>query len=353
VVALRQRLHPGRLCRVLAAGFVPALALAGGPAWAAGKVQLELVGDSAGSALVFQEWVQALGKAGVANVRIRASRPTDQVGIQVHGSRESPLYVVTGVVVSRDELSLPGARFRRNETGRLKQWLDDLSTQGPADQRPARGAFGLTAGQFAVLREDLAQPVGFVTRGETRREVVEKIRRRLNVPLALDPEAAEAIGDDKVEEELQDLSCGTALACVLRVPGLCLVAREAGARPGLAVVKARRDLEIWPIGWQPEKPPKDVLPGLFEFLNINLEKVPVTRALEAMGQRLKSPVLLDHNAMARHGIDVAAATVTLPRTRTTHSLALRKFLFQAGLKFEVRLDEAGKPFLWISTVKPV
>jgi hypothetical protein len=34
-------------------------------------------------------------------------------------------------------------------------------------------------------------------------------------------------------------------------------------------------------------------------------------------------------------------------------LALRKLLFQAGLKFEVRLDEAGKPFLWITTVKPV
>ena len=45
--------------------------------------------------------------------------------------------------------------------------------------------------------------------------------------------------------------------------------------------------------------------------------------------------------------------VTLPRSRTTYSLALKKLLFQAGLKFEVRVDEAGTPFLWISTIKPL
>ena len=34
-------------------------------------------------------------------------------------------------------------------------------------------------------------------------------------------------------------------------------------------------------------------------------------------------------------------------------LALRKLLFKAGLKYEIRVDEAGKPFLWVRTVKPV
>ena len=28
-------------------------------------------------------------------------------------------------------------------------------------------------------------------------------------------------------------------------------------------------------------------------------------------------------------------------------------LGKIGLKFEVRVDEAGKPFLWVSTIKPV
>jgi hypothetical protein len=44
--------------------------------------------------------------------------------------------------------------------------------------------------------------------------------------------------------------------------------------------------------------------------------------------------------------------VSLPRVRTTYSLALRKLLFKAGMKFEVRCDERGKPFLWVTAVKP-
>jgi hypothetical protein len=64
-------------------------------------------------------------------------------------------------------------------------------------------------------------------------------------------------------------------------------------------------------------------------------------------------VLFDHNALARHGIEPDKATVAHPQQRTTYSVALRKMLGKVGLKFEVRVDEAGKPFLWVSTIKPV
>ena len=63
-------------------------------------------------------------------------------------------------------------------------------------------------------------------------------------------------------------------------------------------------------------------------------------------------MLFDHNALARQGIDADKATVSHPQQRTTYSLALRKMLGKIRLKFEVRIDEAGKPFLWVSTLKP-
>ena len=56
---------------------------------------------------------------------------------------------------------------------------------------------------------------------------------------------------------------------------------------------------------------------------------------------------------SRNEAQAAKATVAMPKAKTTYSLALKKLLFQAGLKFEVRVDEAGTPFLWISTVKPL
>ena len=36
----------------------------------------------------------------------------------------------------------------------------------------------------------------------------------------------------------------------------------------------------------------------------------------------------------------------------SYSQALRRVLSQAKLKYELRVDEADKPFLWITTIKP-
>ena len=321
--------------------------------YAAGTVQLELVGDTRGAAMVFQEWAQSLGKAGIKNVRIRTAQDADKVGIDVQGTPDHPVYVVTGIVNSRDELLLPGGRFKRSDAGRLAQWLNDLAANGPSMATKEKAAFGLSPKQFQQVHEDLATPVGFATQGMTRDKVVEKIAARLKLTLKLDAEVARALADDKLSEELSDLSCGTALAYVLRPAGYCLAPRPAGGQIAYAVIKAQPDLEVWPVGWATQKSPNESLQGLFEFLNVNVQNVTAAEALAVIGKRLKAPVLIDHNALARHGIDPAKTTVSLPRSRTTYSLALRKLLFQAGLKFEVRLDEAGAPFLWVTTVKPV
>jgi hypothetical protein len=345
------QIHPVHILAV----WVALASGAASPLWAAGRVRLDLVGSAAGSALVFQEWAQTLGKAGVKDVRIAADDGNVRPGIDIQGTPQSPFYVVTGIVKSRDELLLPSGTFRRADAARLARWLDDLAANGPPDRRPKKSAFGLTGEQFQQIHEALARPVGFSTRGAARGEVVAKLARQLPLLLPLDAQSVRAIGDDKVADELQDISCGTALACVLRPAGYCLLPRADGSKPVLAIVKARPGLELWPVGWEPpsDKPAHDVLPGLFEFLNVNVQNIPAAQALDAIAQRLKVPVLFDHQALARHGIDPAKAIVSLPSGRTTYSLALGKLLSKAGLKFTVRLDEADQPFLWISTVKPV
>ena len=319
----------------------------------AGRVQLELVGEGRGAALLFQEWGKTLGKAGIRNVRIRSSKPSDKVGIATRGTADSPLYVVTGVIRSRDELQMPSGRFRRSDVARLARWLDDLARHGPEDQRPQKTAFGLTADQFSQVQQDLALSVGFSTKDVTRDRVVAKIAGQLSGPLQIGAASTAALREDKVGEELLSLSSGTSLAYVLRPMGLCLVPREAGGRVQLDVVRARPDLEIWPVGWESDKPRRDVAPALFEFHNVNVQGVSAAVALEAIAKLLKLPVLIDHNALARHGIEPAKLLVSHPASRTTYGMALRKLLFQAGLKSEVRVDESDKPFLWITTIKPV
>jgi len=318
-----------------------------------GRVELELLTDERVPITAAQEWLGLLSRAGIENFRIRSRGTVDQVGIEVRGTEAAPVYVVTAVITSGDEVVVPGARFRSTELARLARWLKDLAQQGPAGERGGPTAFGLDARQFQQVHDDLAQTVSFSTAGTARSEVVQRIAQTLKLPLRLDPAHLEAIGQDKVPEELSGLSSGTALAYVLRAPGLCLVPGRGAAGPEYTIVAARPELQIWPVGWPPEKPDRDVAPILYEFLNVNVQGVSVSDVLKALGPRLKLPMLLDHNAMARHGVQPEKAAANLPQSRTTYSLLLRKVLFQAGLKSEIRVDEAGHPFLWITTLKPL
>ena len=94
-------------------------------------------------------------------------------------------------------------------------------------------------------------------------------------------------------------------------------------------------------------------PRVYESFNANVQNVSVHRVLDALSKRMKTPILMDYNAMARHGVDPEKALVNAPQSRTTNSRLLSKVLSQAKLKYEVRVDEAGNPVLWVTTTNPL
>ncbi len=317
----------------------------------AGEVDLEIAGDNQmGAGMSFQQWGQALAAAGIQNVRLRSIHEGDKPAIEVGGTPQLPLYKVTAVLGGRDELIVPGGRFRRSECKKLAAWLDDLAKRGLPEKREKTSVFGLTASQFEKVNSDLTKAVGFSTKGMTRSEAVNKIAGQLGLSLKIEGNLAD--GDDKIAEELSGISCGTALACILRPAGFCIVPQVNGDTLSYAVKKSQLDQEIWPIGW-PAKDSVKILPALYEFHNVNVSGVTASKLLDVVGKQISAPVLLDHNALAFHGIDPEKTTVSHPQQRTTYSVALRKMLGKIELKFEVRVDEAGKPFLWVSTMKPV
>jgi hypothetical protein len=314
-------------------------------------VELEIAGNSQiGAGMSFQQWGQALSAAGVQGFRLRAAQQGDKPAIEVGGTDQSPVYKVTAVLGAGDDLVVPGGRFRRTECKQLAAWLNDIAKRGPPEKREKLSAFGLTASQFQKVNSDLSKGVGFSTKGMTRSEAVDKIGGQLGLTLKI--EDAFSDGDDKIDEDLSALSSGSALACILRPIGSCLVPRVDGETLSYAVKKAQLDQEVWPVGWPAEGGQK-VLPALYEFHNVNVSGVAATKLLAVVGKQIEAPVLFDHNALARHVVDPDKATVSHPQQRTTYSLALRKMLGKVGLKFEIRVDEAGKPFLWVSTIKPV
>jgi hypothetical protein len=314
---------------------------------------VELVTEARAPITAQQQWARALARAGVT-ARVRSGGSAAKIGVEVRGSETAPIYLVTGVVTSSNQLLTPGGRFRLHEVDKLARWLDDLAKYGPADQRPELAAFGLSADEFSELRKELSRRVGFSTDGASRAEVVRKIAARLTLPVRVDGDLSRSLEHESVSADLDGLSCGTALAYAIRAPGLALMPRQAaGNGLELAVVRAGRDTEAWPVGWEPEEPEPKVLPKIYEVLNVNVQGVTALEVLDAVRQRLEVPVLLDHNAMARHGVEPDKLVVNMPQRRTTYVRLLRTTLFQAGLKHELRVDEAGKPFLWITTLKPI
>jgi hypothetical protein len=319
----------------------------------AGQVRLELFGGGQGTAMLFQDWGQALAGAGIKNVRFRSKAPADKVGLDVQKVGDRPLYIVTGEVLSRDEILLPAARFKRSEVKRLVEWLDDLAQKGPEDKRPKPVAFGLTAAELERIKKDLSASVGFSTVGMARREAVERITGKLSTPLRFEEKFSQAAGDEKVEDELSDLSAGTALACVLREADLVLVPQAINKEIRYSVVKAQPNVkEFWPTGRRPERPTPQVLPGLFELMPINVQNFPAAAVLDQVSKRVKTPVVYDRAALAKYKIDPAKARVSYPSSRANYSMALEKMLFPAGMEYEVRMDDAGKAFLWVTTVRP-
>ena len=317
------------------------------------RVELDLAVEERVAITGRQDWLRRLSEAGIERFRIRSVRPTDLPNIDRRGTAESPTYVVTGIITSENVLVVPGARFRVSQMSQLAAWLRELSEMGPPDERPAESSFGLNAEDLERLQTDLSPPLGFNTVGVSRADVIRQAAKGMATPLVADPRLAEPLSKDMVAEDLSTISRGTALAYVLRSPGLCLVPDVDSGRVSLSIVEARPELKIWPIGWEPEKADKDIKPELYEFLPVNVSGVSVTKVLGAIEKRLEMPILLDHNAMARHGLEPDKVIVELPVSRSTYSIMLRKVLFQARLKRELRVDDAGRPFLWVTSVKPM
>jgi len=272
----------------------------------------------------------------------------------MQGSPDSPIYVVTGSINAKGEMVLPGGTYSLSQAELLARWIQQLAQHGPNPETPKPSSpFGLTEAQFQATLELLSQPVGFSTKGMHRAAAVSKVGQQLKVRLQIESGLLEPAAEDPVADELLGVAAGTALACLLRPAGLYLVPKPGPEHAELTIRNASKAAEVWPVGWNLDKPLPEVLPAMFESFNANIQNATIQTVLDALSSRLKTPIFQDHNALARHGIDPGQKSVTVTQSRTTCNQLLRKVLSQAGLRSEVRLDEAGKPFIWVTTIKPL
>ena len=315
------------------------------------RIEMQLYLQDRASATSSRKWIAVLSKAGVTSMRFVNSTRRVPIEVKNVGTKDRPSFMVTGIISSQNILTVPGGRFRLSDRAKIAQWVKNLGqAAGAAAGAERNNAFGLSAEQFAQAQKDLAKPLKFSTRGVAATSVLNSINRMLTSKLAVDPAAKSALDPrTKVIEELQGLSGGAALAIVLRPAGLMFRPRVRNGKMEYYVTASKPKSQPWPVGWPPGKKPRELVPKLYEFTEYEIEDFELPEVLAVLQASLKIHFVYDQNLMALHKVEIDKIKVTLGTGKTYNSKLLARVLNKAGLKYELRVDEAGRPFCWITT----
>ena len=296
-------------------------------------------------------WMEMLQDVGADRVISRTSSMA-RLTVEETETASSIVITVTGAIVG-NKLKLPGGNFTINDKAGIRALLKRLRDDGAKVAMAEKKAFGLTSEQLVELHGKLSAPVELSTQGQRAGEIVKQlIGKQPKLNFVMDQAAKAAFAsDEKIAEELKGLSTGTALAAILRPLGIVMQPkREQGKSLEIMMIDSRESTENWPIGWPIEEPPVIVEPKLFEKLDIEIRGYAMDVSMNAIQKKTGIPFLYDHNTMAREGIEMDKVKVTLVQKKVSLMVAASKILRQTkpGMSEELRVDENGKSFLWIT-----
>jgi hypothetical protein len=300
-----------------------------------------------------QQWHAILVEMDLAHIRLRGARGGDEPAVEVRGEGATATYSLVGVINRRDELVLPGGRFGQGDRAELKAYFEELPGR-LAEEGVERGRFGLTLEQFEAIYADLSRPFEEPTLDGAPHELVATLTKDFAAPLLGSVETKAALRDAApFAAQMEGLTTGTVLAAVLRAAGLQFVPEVDGERPlALRVTALSRERECWPVGWKPLGSPRQVAPAMYRVTDIEIENFTLDKALEALAPHMGVPLVFDQRTLASEEIDPAESPVRFPRSKTFVRRAVDSILSQSKLAGELRIDETGQPFYWITQFGP-
>lgn len=314
-------------------------------------VSLTIVTERGVPATSQRDWLEMVTAAGADDVRLRAHQPGDKPSLDESGTNDRPRYQLVGVLDGRGQLLLPGGSFGIRSRAELRDYLERLSADGAEGVTADRGAFGLTRGQTTLMHDDLVLPLDTKTTGLALVDVIKAADKVTKLDFRMDDAAWRLVNDAApIEAEFNELTIGSALAMMLKREGLVLIPTKQRGEAVVHRVARAQDVkgETWPIGWKPNRSRGELAPALSQRINAEIEGYSLSEAMDSIAPRMALPVYWDHATMAAKKIDPQQVQVKLPRQNTPLGRVVDRLLFQARLRGDLRVDEAGTPFYWIS-----
>jgi hypothetical protein len=314
-------------------------------------IEIDLVMTDATQSLQSQTWGRVFDKIGQ---RVRVKTAGIEEDPKISETNRGPLRTVklVGRIDRRGTLTFPGKSFTSGDEKALKEWLDELQVFGAQGNPTGQARWGLNTEQFQTLFTSLAEEVTTDVKGQPLVDVARSLGFGIDVPLRIHDTVADRWNPAlTVTQDVRGLSRGSALAVLLNDHGLCIrPVRTPGGSVDLVVRSRDQTPDPWPVGWEPKPNVQrsDYAPELFAFRPIGFLDRPVSATIEEARTQTGCPIVIDTPALARKEIDLEKRTFGLPQKKTAWILVLQSALLGTNLVHQIRVDEAGRGFIFIT-----
>ena len=307
-----------------------------------------------GRVLQWFETLRAAGAAGVSEVPGRpapskAGEPGDPAIVSAGPGRVQ----VNGMLGPSGTLVIGTDAFKLADRGRLETFFKQLRSDGVPGPDPASPLWGLTAAQFDLLQAELKQPSKFELEKLPFEAFLTELRGRTKLAIKLSADAEPLVKPMRLTTKTGDLALGAGLSYVLGQSGLAFEPRQAvGGGVSLLILPRAESKRPWPVGLVPERFPAEIAPQLLANVKYELKDKTLDEVLGFFRIQLQMDVLLDRAGLAEHDVDPEKLRSTIQIPAATFTTAIRKTLAPMKLKHELRIDEANRPFLWVTYGEP-
>lgn len=321
------------------------------------EVSLILLTDATSAAEHAQAWGQRLQKF---EIGFQTRQAIAGEKLQVTEKKLGRLRQVA-VVAQLDrngKIVCQNRAFTLGDADKLADWIRELKAYGAQGAPNGKPMFGLDERQFNAVLKALSTPVEVETNGLTLDGSLQKLPIPREHPIRLTPEAERTIReldrDKVVRQSLAGLSVGSVLAATLAEFGLSFrPLRTPSSKIELAISPRSDETDAWPVGWplDPSKPQGQLVPALFQMVPVELNEAPLPDVLVAAAEASETPIVIDHFAIERQGIDLSEIKITIANRKTAWGVLLRQITTPHKLGSRLLTDDTGRPFVLITTSK--
>ncbi|MDB5388479.1 MAG: hypothetical protein JWM11_4125 [Planctomycetaceae bacterium] len=321
-------------------------------------IHVELLTDQAvGVGFNVREWSEIFAGLDVQfTIRRALAREEPDVTENVLGTTSRDVHV-TGRLDRDGSISFLDRKYTTGDVVKIRAWIADMKLYGAQGTPKGQPVWGLGKDQFEPLFQALSPVIDTDLADLSCDAALQKFTIRKHYPLRMSATAAEHLrksaASKTVQNQYRGLSEGAVLAAMLNEFGLGFRPRRTpDGKLELEIVKLGERGETWPAGWPPSEELVKLRPVFFQSREVELTDEPLLDIVETIADLIEMPVLIDEYGLKSSRIDVRTKKVSHKKKKVILSAALKHVCFQAKCKYEFRMDEAGKPLLWLTPDVP-